>query len=148
MVAHIKPITNICQGTGPHGVPQKPITAGVVKLAFSWMGMDVTGWKGEEQLAEKLVDMMFRNKHASESQIATALTVQEFVPNRVVELRIIAFPVLKNHEEIEEKGLEVDLAAGPDADGGVEWGWDFKVRYMVLYDNENENLTMAGPGTR
>ncbi|CAD7966078.1 unnamed protein product [Amoebophrya sp. A120] len=65
------------------------VNSGVVKLGFSWMGVDVEKFDGVTDLAEKLTKMINR----SEGQIATSVLVQELVPHRVAELRIHAFCV-------------------------------------------------------
>ena len=63
-----------------------PLVGGVVKLGFSWMGCDVKAFKTVEKLSSNLHEMMFENAN-NRSQIATSLIVQEFVPNRIAELR-------------------------------------------------------------
>ena len=97
------------------------------------MGVDVKAWQSVEELATKLTEMMF---HANPNQIGTSLLVQELVVARVVELRVHVFPVLKNRKHIETNSLEIDLAT-------AEWEWDFQIRYMTLYDNEHEGITMT-----
>lgn len=66
--------------------PPAPITSGVVKLGFSWMGCDVTKWEGLEGLAHKLLYIFGRNAGHSErygknqgGQIGTSCIVQELV---------------------------------------------------------------------
>jgi len=63
-----------------------PCTSGVVKLGFSWMGQDVVKFNSRDDFREKL-----RVIFGTVNQIPTSCFVQDFVENRIVELRIHAF---------------------------------------------------------
>ncbi|CAD7950554.1 unnamed protein product [Amoebophrya sp. A120] len=75
---------------------ESQMMSGVVKLGFSWMGVDVKVWHGAEDLAKKLESMICCHK----GQIATSVIVQELVPDRIAELRIHAFGVPKESRAV------------------------------------------------
>jgi len=99
-----------------------PCTSGVVKLGFSWMGQDVVKFTSRDDFRDKL-RVIFGSLH----QIPTSCFVQEFVENRIVELRIHAFAdsergfhyelvyiLLINTEEVEEVDV-ISLEAQDEA---------------------------------
>ena len=63
------------------------INEGVVKLGFSWAGIDIMKWTEVEGLAEKMMEIVEKCTR----QKGTQIIVQELVYNRLAELRVHLF---------------------------------------------------------
>lgn len=84
------------------------VGAGVVKLGFSWMGLDVYFWNNEEELSKILLKAFANNR-------GTSCLVQELISDRLCELRVHVF---------------ADQAASSTGNGRK---FMYKVRYMKNY---------------
>eukprot|EP00925_Amoebophrya_sp_RCC4383_P023570 GSA25T00020607001.1 len=106
------------------------VNSGVVKLGFSWMGVDVQRWDGVEELAEKLKFFC----DGDPRWIGTNVIVQELVPDRVCELRVHAFSV-PPEARVDMKGLRVSSTKTNDAEDIS----DMKIQLMKTDDDQSSS---------